>query len=89
LSEFEQEKRHSRDIVKAALQRMGFHPKDEVHAFFTLVRFDADSGPCVLILDGYRFDISESELARSLGAAGVDLAEFWNSFDIVQREQSS
>jgi hypothetical protein len=64
---------------------MGFRPKDDVHSFFRLVRFDADGQPCVLVMDG-RDRITESDLSRHLGAAGVDLAEFWNQFDGVKRE---
>jgi hypothetical protein len=72
--------------VKVALQRMGFNPRDEAHAFFSLVRFDAETGPCVLILDGWSDTITEGELARYLGGAGVDLALFWNKFDEAKRE---
>ena len=82
------ERVHSSELVKAALERMGFHPREDVHAFFRLVRFDADGQPCVLVMDGPDM-IAESDLSRYLAAAGVDLAEFWNQFDEVRRDNQN
>jgi hypothetical protein len=65
---------------------MGFRPIQEQGSFISFLRFEADGGVCILILDGWPPEIEEDHLVVNLDRRGVNLAEFWNHYDAIGGE---
>jgi hypothetical protein len=69
--------------VQAALRKMGFRPEEQLHAFLSFLRFDANGVPCVLVFDGTHVKFAVADVVLALNGARVNLDEFWRAFDEV------
>jgi hypothetical protein len=74
---------HPTQKVEAALRRMGFDPTVQAGSFVRFLRFTSAGELVVIILDSSEEVVEEQHLVRSLPRGNVDLAEFWNHFDVI------